>query len=138
MGSRRTSPEKSGSLTAALVPRLRRTDLLRCLRERGTYATTGARILMDFRVGVSEMGGECLVRGRRVRIKAAVHACAPIACVDLIRNGRVIRSIRGKGPDLSFVLPKVPMPAGSHWLLLRVKQADGEIAWTSPVWCTAR
>jgi len=121
-------------LTAALMPRLGRKELIRALRGRQTYATTGPRILVDFSVSGVSMGGECKVKGDAPTIMAVVHSVSKIARVEIIRNGQTVQSIRGDGPDMTVKWLDSAVPPGRHRYLLKVIQTDQEMAWTSPIW----
>ena len=121
-------------LTAALMPCLKRKELIRGLRERKTYATTGPRILVDFSVSNASMGDECRVGGDAPTIKAVVHGVSQIARVEIIRDGQTAQSIQGDGRDMTVEWVDSAVAPGRHWYLLKVIQADQEMAWTSPIW----
>jgi hypothetical protein len=121
-------------LTAALMPRLERFQLVRALRERRTYATTGARILVDFSVSGVPMGGERTGGSDAPTIMATVHAVSPVARVEIIRDGQVVQAMQGDGLDMVVNWADGTVTPGRHWYLLKVIQADKEMAWTSPVW----
>ncbi|MBM4050103.1 MAG: hypothetical protein FJ279_33830 [Planctomycetes bacterium] len=124
-------------MTAALLPELTRQALLRALRERQTYATSGARILVDFEVSRVPMGGTGETSGAP-RVSALVHGVSRIGRVDVIRNGEVVHSAPGQGADLLLSWSDGSAPRGPHWYMLRIVQQDDEIAWTSPLWLTVR
>jgi hypothetical protein len=66
------------------------------LYDKRTFATTGnQRILADFRVNGEPMGGEISSAGaREARIEARVSGTSPMLSVELVKNGRVIHSVR--------------------------------------------
>jgi len=121
-------------LTAALMPRLQRQELILALRDRRTYATTGPRILVDFSVAGVGMGGQGKSGREAPRVTAAVHAAAEIARIEVVRDGQVAQSIPGTGADQRVDWPDAAAAQGRHWYLLKVIQKDDETAWTSPVW----
>jgi hypothetical protein len=121
-------------LTAALMPRLGRKELVRALRERQTYATTGPRILVDFSVSGVPMGGECQVGRNAPTIVAVVHGVSKVARVEIIRDGQTVQSIEGDGRDTTVQWLDSAVTPGRHWYLLKVIQMDQEMAWTSPIW----
>jgi len=123
-----------GGLTAALMPRLGRKELVQALRERQTYATTGPRILVDFSVSGVPMGGEGKAGRNGPTVAATVHGTSKIARVEVIRDGQIAQSIQGDGPDLTVKWSDGAAQRGHHWYLLKVIQQDQEMAWTSPVW----
>ncbi len=119
-------------MTAALMPELRRRELINALRERRTYATTGARILLEFEVSDVPMGGEG--EAGRGRVRAVVHGVNELARIEVIRDGEVAHAIEVTGLDAELTW-KDPRPVGERaWYYLHVIQADGEEAWSSPVW----
>ncbi len=131
------SPDHGGGYGKAAVyaPELSRKAILDALRARRCYGTTGAKILLDVRVGGRFMGE--VVSGpppRTVPVQVAVRAPVPIARVDVIRNNRVIYSARGSEPEMRFVYEDRDVPNGRVWYYVRVLTADQELAWTSPVW----
>jgi len=121
-------------LTAALMPRLERKELILAVRDRRTYATTGPRILVDFAVAGIDMGGQGKSGRDAPRVTATVHAEAEIARVEVVRDGEVAQAVPGTGADQRVDWPDAAAAPGRHWYLLKVVQKDGETVWTSPVW----
>lgn len=118
-------------ITAAIMNKLNRNNLIEALRSRHTYATTGPRIILDFSVSGIKMGSKKSIKGLPV-VHGEVHACGEIKCIDIIRDGKIIHSIPGKTTDIKFTWKdKHPGPC---WYYFRVIQKDGERAWSSPVW----
>jgi hypothetical protein len=136
----------TGGLTAVWAPELTREALFESLRARRTYATTSARILVDFRVNGEPMGGELDRSGDgRVRVRAAVVGTAPLTAVEIVRNNAAVYRHDPRGAQAvafewedAFDSPLVPgeaaFPSGARYYYLRVRQADDERAWASPVW----
>lgn len=122
-------------LTAALMPELRRRHLMDALRERRTWATTGARILLEFAVSGVEMGGEG--EADEVKVRARVHGTQQLWRLEIIRDGEIIWTEEVEGLDAELKWTD-PQPVGERtWLYLHVIQRDGEEAWSSPVWLTS-
>jgi hypothetical protein len=121
-------------LTAALMPRLERQELIRALRERRTYATTGPRILVDFAVSGIAMGGAGEIGAGTPTVTATIHGVAPIARVEVVRDGQTVKTIAGDGLDLTAEWSDDTAASGRHWYLLKAIQTDQEMAWTSPIW----
>ena len=117
-------------LTGAVMDALDRKSLIRALRERHTYATTGERILMDFSGNETPMGGT--VSSGRVHLKMEVHACGTIAEIAVIKNGSVAYSRNNVGLD--FIAEYEDMALTGDFYYLRVTQEDGNRAWSSPIW----
>jgi hypothetical protein len=123
-------------LTAALMPELRRRELIEALRERRTWATTGARILLEFTVSGIEMGQEG--KAKRAEVEAEIHAVTELARLEIIRDGEVVQAVAVEGLDAEIEW-RDPEPVGERtWYYLHVIQRDGEEAWSSPVWLCRR
>jgi hypothetical protein len=109
-----------------------REAVLEALRRRRCYATSGAKIGLWFEAGGRPMGSELSVTGP-VRFRVVVRATAPIVRVLLVTNGGAERELPAKrlSADCTGSLP-APDPWAYHFV--RVEQADGHAAWSSPIW----
>ena len=121
-------------MTAAVMPRLDRVSLMDALRSRRTYATTGARMLLDFSVSGFPMGSEG--SAGEVECRATVHAVGPLRRIDVVRDGTVVHSEDTDALDAEVTWRDPGPAAGEHYYYLHVVQVDGEQAWSSPVWVT--
>jgi len=122
-------------LQAVYARDLTRESLWKAMRVRRTYATTGARIVLEFSVGSAPMGS--LIKhwpGGAARFHARVEGTAGIAWVELLRNGAVIERRPGRGRSLSFEWARNAQPGMAQSFYLRVIQVDGHMAWSSPIW----
>ncbi|MGI5817800.1 MAG: CehA/McbA family metallohydrolase [Armatimonadota bacterium] len=119
-------------LTAALMPELRRRHLIDALRERRTWATTGARILLEFEASGVEMG--CEGEAEEIELRARLHGVQELQRIEIIRDGEVVWTEEIEGLDAEIEWSD-PEPVGERtWVYLHVIQRDGEEAWSSPVW----
>lgn len=123
-------PHRVG-LMAVYATALTREALWEALWARRVYGTTGERILLDFRVNGHGMGEEVVLSAPPV-LRAQVAGTAPLVRVELIRNGEVVLAQQANGPDLTFTWQDDDVYSGYYYL--RVTQADGEMAWSSPIW----
>lgn len=119
--------------TDAEEPRSRRA-IYDSLRSRRTYATNGPRILVQTALDGRPMGSEIPVR---TDVEAQVLAwnvvgTAPIERIDVIRRGESPASIAGEGRREIAGAVELPALREGDYLYLRVVQADGGAAWTSP------
>jgi len=124
------------------------------LWHRRVVATTGPRMLLSWRLNGHPMGAELdaatepsLSSRRTVRIE--FHGTAPAREVAIIRNNEVVH-VRNPGSlDCEF-LWEDDVPLGDALIgpakfcdhpfcfyYVRVTQADGAIAWASPIWIDA-
>ncbi|MBD3175254.1 MAG: DUF3604 domain-containing protein, partial [Armatimonadia bacterium] len=126
-------------IAAVLVKEISLEGILEALRARRCFATTGAKILMDFRVDDMVQGEEGPA-GDAPRIQATIDGTAPLTNVVVFRSNEVMyeltedqlegrRSLRLDFEDEGR--------GGSEFYYARAIQADNEIAWSSPVWVDA-
>jgi len=146
--SHRRGPGLGGALVAVYAKTLTREALFEALKHRRCYATTGARIWVDFRVEGRMMGSELTSRGSP-HITLQTVGTTPIQRVDLIRNGQTIHTASGNGLELRFEYDDESLPEGTSYYYVRVQQegtmvsypsniapARGNLAWSSPIWIT--
>ncbi len=127
-------PSGPAGLTAVWAERLDRPTLFDALFNRRCYATTGVRIIVDFRVNGAWVGST--VQADSFAFTADVVGTADIEQIDLVVNGDTARSYT---PDQQHVQleDEVPLrfsPVSANYCYLRVRQRDGNRAWTSPIW----
>ena len=86
-------------------------------------------------------------RASRRRLRIRCHGAAPLASIDVIRNNRLVHSVSpGDALDCEAEwedgepLEDIWLPPAAFcttpfcFYYVRVLQADGEMAWASPVW----
>jgi Protein of unknown function (DUF3604) len=125
---------------------LSRTDIFDGMRTRRTYATTGARILLDFSVDGIQMGGEGQAP-RPLSIRTEVVGTDIIDSVDVLRHtvGRpgfeVIAAQRPNVDAVTWGFDDDPGPgAAIYYVRLRQRglvRGVLAMAWSSPVWISA-
>ena len=84
------------------------------------------------------------------KIRAGVHGTDLIERIEVIRNNTEVCTYRGDGEDVEFEwvdqqdLTRIALQrtvrgrSQTCYYYLRITQADGQIAWTSPIWFTLR
>lgn len=121
-------------LTAVLAKSLTREAIWEALWQRRTYGTTGARILLQFKVNETLMGGEAEYYSDPV-IQFQAVGTAPIRLVELLRNNRVIQSWQDVGDTVSIDYRDRDLTTDfDRHYYVRLTQEDDQMAWTSPVW----
>ena len=124
----------TGGLAGILAAERTRASVLEALRARATYATSGPRILVEARLAGSLFGSALPADelGEECELELVVLATAPLRSIDLVRPGRPVERLELSG-ERRFAgrLPVAPGAAGDY-LYLRIEQADGGMAWTSP------
>lgn len=119
-------------MTAAIMPALNRRDLVRALRARRTYATTGARLLLAFSAAGLPMGS--VGSAAEVACRVTVHAVDRLKELQIVKDGQVVWAQPVDGLDVTVTWRDPDPPTGEHYYYLHVLQQDGQRAWSSPVW----
>lgn len=127
-------------LAAVWADDLSREALWKAVFARRTYATTGPKILLEFSVGNLKMGEAGTVAGpRRLRVEA--HGEEPLILIEIVRNGGVIARWDPLRPLLDVVFETEDAAVAERdvdYYYARVRQHDGERAWSSPIWVRNR
>lgn len=127
----------AGGLSAVRAESLTRRGILDGLRRRAVWATTGARILVDFRLGDAPMG-DSVPAGGPVRGRFEVHGTDTLTRLTIWRgdvgNGSFV-AVHDDAPGALDVSGEWsdPAPVGRAVYYLRAEQVDGEMAWSSPI-----
>ncbi len=124
------------SYAMVYTPRQDRKAIFDAMRKRHAYGATD-NIVLDFRMGEHFMGDVFrAAKPQPMRIEA--RGTGPIAAVHIIRDGVYIhKAAPGTREANVEFLDRAPTP-GEHWYYVRVEQANGELAWSSPIWVTYR
>ena len=130
---------QTAGLQATYASELTREGLYEGMKNRCTYGTSGARIVLLFRCGDSPMGSQLKLKaGQEPDFEIEVGGTNSLSQIVLCRydgtswSEPLMQSVRdkdrwsGRWQDSSF--------SGSGIYYVRVTQADGEQAWSSPIW----
>jgi hypothetical protein len=136
------TPGNEGAGLAAVWARdLTRQDLFEALRRRRCYGTTGARILLDFRINGHRMGEVVQVESPGKRgLTVLAAGTANLDNLEILKNNRVVHRQRGSGKVARFEWED---PADQRtavredFYYARVTQTDGNKAWSSPIWISS-
>jgi hypothetical protein len=137
-------------LTGVIAKDLSRESIFDAIYDRSCYATTGEKMILDFHIAGTKMGGEVKTEdkpGLRVNrhIAGFVAGTNKLVSVELFRNGQLMKSFSAEGYSFDYEYDDMT-PIDQHLLTsknvehpflfyyLRVKQADGHVAWSSPIW----
>ncbi|MBI1353907.1 MAG: hypothetical protein GC160_06140 [Acidobacteria bacterium] len=110
-----------------------REGVLEAIRARRTYGAT-ENILLEFSIGDHFMGEEFRAAATVPEIRVRVRGTAPVAKVSLIRNGQYITQQTPNSAEVSFAYRDMSPDKGENYYYVRVEQADGHLAWSSPIW----
>ncbi len=129
-----TDTANTRGLTAVIAPELSRDAIFGAIAEKRCYATTGARIIVDFTVNGRVMGSELLAGNSDIaHISIKVKGEGTLNRVELVKNNGVAARWAPKSSSFAAEITDRPGP-GVTWYYLRVLQKDGHRAWSSPVW----
>lgn len=126
-------------MTGFLCPERTRDAVWLALRDRHTYGTTGVPIACHFEVAGRIMGDVLTVSSTSpLPARIAFYATDRITDVELISEGKTVRSFPLDGSDSFDLTLELPIPSGPHpYYYVRMRQNDGHLAWTSPIYFTS-
>ncbi|MFH2001924.1 MAG: DUF3604 domain-containing protein, partial [Planctomycetota bacterium] len=134
VGIRRNNGIRYGfsGLTAVLSPLLNREALFHGLETLQCYGTTGARMILAFRIDEGKMGDVTQTVRDTVKVRAAIFATAPVTRVELIsnNNSEVLEDQPGSLDLFIHKQVRLPETGGMVYFYLRIVQADGQMAWS--------
>lgn len=127
-----------------------RSEILRAIRRRHCYAASD-RIELAFWADGHFMGDSYTLSAgcdaSTVTFKVRLRGTAALDAVELLQDGQVIHTFHpapsakahSRPADPACLQAELiqPVPSGEHFYYLRVRQCDGNMAWTSPIWITA-
>lgn len=110
---------------------LTRQAVFEALWNRRVFASTNVRVYLEFSVCGVPMGSQVKAAGSRpIRVRAISEK--PITTIEIVRNGEDWRSMQFERHDIDWRIEDTD--AAPAWYYARVTRADGEMAWSSPVW----
>jgi hypothetical protein len=119
------------SFCVVLADRHDREAILDAMKKRRCYAATD-NIIADVQCNGHLMGEEFKLDGAP-KLKLHFVGTRPIATLSIVRDSKVIDTIKvGKGEYTGEWTDPKP-EAGTHYYYVRLEQEDGELAWTSPM-----
>jgi len=134
----RTMGAAVSGLLGVYSPELTREDVWEAFQRRHVYATSGPKIILEFRAADSPMGSEVTWAASMGSVPLFVRAigCDEIISIEIIRNGEKIFEEKAEGVFVQFLLEDARPQPGTSWYYARILQKDGNMAWSSPVWVT--
>jgi hypothetical protein len=109
-----------------------REGIIEGITARRTIAATD-KIFVEFSCNDNLLGTEIEVTGKPV-IKFSVDGTAEIKRVTLVRNEQNHQQWEPKTKSFAQTFTDEAAAPGENRYYLRVEQADGNMAWSSPVW----
>jgi hypothetical protein len=102
------------------------------MRARHAYASTD-NIIVDLRIGEHLMG-DIFKTGDTPVLKVHVEGTGPIARIEVIKNNTFVHTNRPDRASSSFEYRDNDIKPGESYYYVRVEQAAGQLAWSSPIW----
>ena len=122
------------SYAAVYTPERAYDSIWRSLYDRRTYAATD-NIIVDFQSGDHAMGDE-YTTAEPPRLEVGVIGTGEIEQIDIIKDNGFVYTAKPGVQELSFSYTDRSVEPGEHYYYVRVIQADGNMAWASPIWIT--
>lgn len=124
----------TGGTTGVYAEELTREAVFDAIRNRRCYATTGKRIIVEFKADDHGMGQE-YKSTNAPHLYVKVIGTAPLASVTVVKNNQDYLRMEGKGRhEVTFEYGSTEPPRETDWYYVRVIQEDYEMAWASPIW----
>ena len=123
-----------GGLACLYAKDLSRPGLFEAFRSRRCYGTTGAKIILEFDINSNPMGSIVACSGKR-EIRIAAAGTDVVSKIEVIKNNSVIFTEPSRNEFFNASIHDDSVSENKEdFYYLKITQADGEMAWTSPVW----
>jgi hypothetical protein len=109
-----------------------RQAILDAMKRRHCYGATDD-IILDVRSGPHVMG-DAFKSATAPALQVVVVGTAPLAAVEVLRDSKVVATLPAQGAEFRGAWTDPAPSAGEHYYYVRVRQADDELAWSSPLW----
>jgi hypothetical protein len=129
------------SYTLVYTPDATRTAIVESMRKRRAYGATD-NILVDYRAtddrGAVHFMGEAFDSAIPPKLSVKVMGTTRLSKIEIVRNGTFVYVAQPEGRGAEFTYVDNNPPRGVCYYYVRVIQADGNLAWSSPVWVNYR
>jgi len=142
-----------GGLAAVIASQLTREAIWDALWNRRCYATQGQRTLLNFALASYPLGSVLSAQqaqqfeaARTLRYRVQGHR--PVQKIELVRSDGQVFDLTEEGPPGrttvtgqftdSTPLAQIRPAVDAVFYYLRVTEADGRMAWSSPIWLTVK
>ena len=123
------------SYAVVLTDDLSRPGIIEAFRKRHSYAATD-NIIVDVRSGAHLMG-DIFDTSEKPALEIAVQGTAAVAKLHVIRDNKYVFSTEPGTAQVKLrYADDDAKPGQTHYYYVRVEQADGNLAWASPMWIT--
>lgn len=123
------------SFAVVLTDDFSRAGLIGAFKQRHCYAATD-NIVLDIRCGEHLMG-DIFESAERPSLAIRIEGTGPIAKLDVIRDNKYVYAAQPNEQKVDLRYTDVEIqPGQTCYYYVRVQQADGNLAWASPMWIT--
>jgi hypothetical protein len=123
------------SYGVALVEENSRQSIIDAFKERHSYGATD-NIVLIVRSG-DHLMGDSFETARRPTLEIVAHGTTVITKVHVIRDNQYVYSYDGSGRSVKLQYTDMAAkPGQTSYYYVRLEQADGNLAWASPMWIT--
>ena len=125
---------------AVLAKDYTREGIFEALHARRCYGTTGERIALDFRINGLFMGAEIETDDDHLqrKIEVRVTGTCPLRDIVVVKNNVDTLCHRASHDREAITCDDDAFIKKTDWYYVRATQADGEMAWSSPIWVTVK
>jgi hypothetical protein len=118
-----------------LVDNVSRQGIIDAFKKRHSYAATD-NILVEVRSGEHIMG-DVFTTAKKPTLDILITGTSPVAKVHVIRDNKYVYSAEPAKKEVKLSFTDMDANAGKESnYYVRVEQADGNLAWASPMWIT--
>ena len=123
------------SYAVVLTDDVSRQGLIDAFKRRHCYAATD-NIILIVRSG-EQLMGDAFTTQERPTLEITAHGTAPIAKVHIIRDNKYVYTAEPKNRQVKLRYTDMDAkPGQTSYYYVRIEQADGNLAWASPLWIT--
>jgi hypothetical protein len=120
-------------VTGVYATAFTREGIFNALRERRTFGTTGDKIVVDFRLDETPMGGRLDTTAPTVAGYLSVRGTDLITHVRIVDNGRTVREWQPDTLDVTLNWEQAVATGGRSYIYAVISQRNDEMAWSSPI-----
>ena len=126
----------TGGLVGVYAEALDRKSIWQAFKDRRVYATSGARIILDFHLNGYPTGSTAHYTDKNATrdIVGEVIGTEAMREIVIIKNGFTLHTTPGQGIRNTIHHRDNTAPREGDYYYLRAVQEDGEMAWSSPIW----
>jgi hypothetical protein len=112
-----------------------RPGIIEAFKQRHSYAATD-NIILDVRSG-GHLMGDIFDTTEKPALEISAVGTAPVAKLHVLRDNKYALTTEPGTAQVKFrYTDDDARPGQTHYYYVRIEQADGNLAWASPMWIT--